>query len=73
MQVHDNHYVKERLLSQESKQILTPTLSLISNILFMLKFRKELVISKGICDYIQKKLGISIRQITLINGKQNEV
>lgn len=56
MQVHDKYYVKERLLSQESKQILTPTLSLISNILFMLKFRKELVISKGIYDYIQKKI-----------------
>lgn len=56
MQVHDKYYVKERLLSQESKQILTPTLSLISNILFMLKFRKELVISKGTYDYIQKKI-----------------
>lgn len=56
MQVHDNHYVKERLLSQKSKQILTPTLSLISNILSTLKFRKELVRSKGFCDYIQKKI-----------------
>lgn len=56
MQVLDKYYVKKRLLSQESKQILTPTLSLISYILFTLKFRKKLIISKGIYDYIQKKI-----------------
>lgn len=69
MQVLDKHYVKKRLLSQASKQILTPTLSLISNILFTLKFRKELVISKGIYDYIQKKNRHLYSQATLINRR----